>query len=136
MPSTVTKSRSPLQHVRVQAFSLVGVQTAIAALMVIAWGVSSSFAAISAMLGGVAVVVPSGWFAWRWFSNQKRNPKQLLRALVLYECGKILMSALLAMLFLTKCKVEALPFFCGFLGAYAGLLAAPLIVIKTKRMAY
>ncbi|MCH9770144.1 MAG: ATP synthase subunit I [Gammaproteobacteria bacterium] len=132
MPNKAKQPITAISQARGQAFQVIGIQVALGALIAAAWGLSSLWALVSAVLGAITVLLPSIWFVWRWFRQSQRSSKQLMRGLILNECVKFGLIVILAMLFLTQARVETLPFFCGLLGTYFGLLGAPIILMRQK----
>ncbi len=81
------------------------------------------------LLGGLAVVLPSLYFAYRFFATtQARKVERIIRAFYWGEIVKIALSAFLVVSMLKLWPdIRVLPFFSGFIGAYLGFWLSPLV---------
>ena len=83
-------SESPRQ----QAYRLVALQAIVAGVVAVVWLASSLTAAVSALLGGLAAVLPSFYFAYRFFAaTHARQVQRIVRAFYWGELTKLLLSA-------------------------------------------
>jgi ATP synthase protein I len=117
---------------RQQAFRLVALQAVVAGVVAIGWLCSSWVAAVSALLGGFAAVLPSLYFAHRFFATtHARQAGQIIRAFYLGELTKLLSSAFLV-IFISRLwpEMAILPFFSGFAAACLGIWLTPLVMRK------
>jgi len=91
MGRSSTGIRKPPTH------RVVGLQCLITVIVAgIAWGIGGLVAAKSALLGGLIVVLPSAYFAWRAFAyNATRSAAKVVGGLIQAEMGKLLFTALL-----------------------------------------
>jgi ATP synthase protein I len=107
---------------RQQALRLVAAQTLMAVIIAIGWLFTGWVAFLSALLGGIAAVLPSFYFARRFFATtDARKVERIIRAFYWGEITKILLSAGLAIGFIKMWpKIAILPFFSDFIGAYLG----------------
>lgn len=121
---------------RQQAYRLVALQAIVAGAVAVGWLASSLTAAVSALLGGVAVVLPSFYFAYRFFAaTHARQVQRIIRAFYWGELTKLLLSAFLVIA-ISKWwpKLAILPFFSDFAAAYLGFWLAPLIMRQSLRV--
>lgn len=90
------------------------------------WGWMGEVAAVSALLGGVAVVIPNGFLAARLLQpSRDESAGAMLRAAWIGEIGKLLLTVLLfGVIFGVVRPIEPL-------AVFAGLIAAQLVVLGT-----
>ena len=99
-------------------------------VVLVSAAMAGRYAAASAFLGSVCVVVPSAWFVWRLISSLKTTanaPKVL--AFFVGEVVKVAMTALLMVLVVLSFKPLVWP---AFLAALIMTLKAQLLVIVFK----
>jgi len=88
----------------------------------------SHVAALSALLGGMAAVVPNGFLAARLLGPGAGSAGSLLRSAWLGEIGKLLLTALLfGLIFALVRPLSAPAVFAGFIGAQAAIFGALLL---------
>lgn len=124
------REKTPIaQRARRMAYAFVGIQGAavlLAALCCLWLGVAAS---CSALLGGLAIVLPSLGFAfWLFRVTVARAARQILVVFYAGETAKILLSAILAVIFVRFLSVDLLPFGVGFVAALVGFWIAPAII--------
>lgn len=122
--------KTPRMSPRQQAYRIVALQMAVAGIVAIGWLFSGWAAAISAALGGLAAVLPSLYFAYRFFAaTYARQVGRIIQAFYWGELTKIVLSAVLVIL-ISRCwpKMALLPFFSGFVVAFLGFWLAPLVM--------
>ncbi|OGT94926.1 MAG: hypothetical protein A2298_00900 [Gammaproteobacteria bacterium RIFOXYB2_FULL_38_6] len=84
---------------------------------------------LSLLAGGMAVVLPTAFFAYRLFRKfHTRDIKQHLHNFYLSEVAKIILSVALAFIMIMLLPLKLLAFFIGFIIAQIGLWIAPLFV--------
>jgi ATP synthase protein I len=108
---------------------LVGLQGGVVGIMAAAWLMAGWPAAVSALLGGLAVVLPSFYFAYRFFAvTHARQVRRIIRSFYWGEFTKIALSGVLVVL-IARCwpDMAALPFFSSFLAASLSVWLVPLI---------
>lgn len=115
---------------RQQAYRWILVQAGVAGVVAVIWLFGGWVAAVSALLGGVAAVLPSFYFTYRFFAaTHARQAGRIIRAFYLGELTKLLLSAALVVLFSRLWPGMAmLPFFSDFAAAYLGFGLAPLVI--------
>ena len=117
------------RRARRMAYAFVGVQAAVMLVTAVIWLFSGIIASWSALLGGLAVVLPSGYFAYRLFRiTRARAVREIVKAFYVGETTKILLSAVLAVVFIRLPHVIMLPFWVGFMAALGGFWIAPALV--------
>lgn len=123
-------NRSPRQ----QAYRLVALQAMMAGVVAACWSLSGWIAAVSALLGGLAAVLPSFYFAYRFFAaTHARQVQKIIRAFYWGELTKLLLSAFLVIAISRWWpKLALLPFFSDFAAAYLGFWLAPLVANKSS----
>lgn len=112
------------------AYRLVALQMGVAGVVTIGWLLSGWVAAFSALLGGLAAVLPSLYFARRFFSaTHARQAERIIKAFYWGELTKLLLSAFLVIA-LSKLwpGMAILPFFSNFVAAYLSFMLAPFVV--------
>ncbi|HEY9182807.1 MAG TPA: ATP synthase subunit I [Gammaproteobacteria bacterium] len=102
------------------------VSLAVAAVL---WVWVGKVEAVSALLGGAAVVVPNGFLAARLLaSNRDPRDAAMMRAAWIGEIGKLLLTALLfAVIFKAVRPLAPLAVFAGFIAAQLVVFGALLI---------
>lgn len=114
---------------RAIAYRLVGLQALIVVIMALGWRISGPTAALSALLGGAACVLPSFFFARYLFSTTSaRAAKRIIKAFFLGELVKLALSAVLLVVVLLFIPVSLVPLLVGFAGAQFGFWLAPAFV--------
>ena len=99
------------------------------AMAAVLWAWMGGVAAVSALLGGVAVVVPNGFLAARLLaSNRDPRDSAMMRAAWIGEAGKLLLTALLfVVIFKVVRPLAPLAVFAGFIAAQLVVFGALLI---------
>lgn len=121
------KASSP----RGQAYRLVLLQMLAAGALTLGWLLFIGWkAAISALSGGLAAVLPSLYFAYRFFAaTQARQVNRIIKAFYWGELTKLLLTGALVIIFLRLWpEIELLPFFSSFVGACMGFWLAPWLI--------
>ena len=132
----IAYNTTAMQAARTKTFGLVGLQLIAVFALALCWGFVDTAAAISALLGGVASVLPSFYFAYRFFAaGNTKAVSKILKAFYWGECIKLLLSACLVIIILSEIRVSILPFFTGFVGAHMGFWLAPLLAVTDARVA-
>lgn len=105
-------------------------------IIAFAWGFMGFASMTSALLGGVASIVPSLYFAWRFFASGKASePHKIVAAFYRSELVKLLLSVVLVLGILSMVRVQMPAFLTGFIGANMGMWFAPLLMMNKKRWA-
>jgi len=93
------------------------------------WAWMGETAGMSALLGGVAVVVPNGFLAARLLRpSGDDSARAILRSAWIGEIGKLLLTVLLfAAIFGAVRPLEPLAVFCGFIAAQMVVFGALLL---------
>jgi ATP synthase protein I len=93
------------------------------------WVWMGEVAAMSALLGGVAVVVPNGFLAARLLRpSRDESAMAIMRSAWIGEVGKLLLTVLLfAAIFGAVRPLEPLAVFCGFIAAQMVIFGALLL---------
>jgi ATP synthase protein I len=93
------------------------------------WVWMGEVAALSALLGGVAVVIPNGFLAARLLApNRDVSARAMMRSAWLGEIGKLLLTALaFGVIFGFVRPIEPLAVFAGFIAAQLALFGALLL---------
>jgi len=112
------------------AYKLVVIQFVVVIILsLIGWPFGGLKVGLSMFAGGMAVVLPTTYFAYRLFTKfHTRNVKQQMRNFYASEAIKIALSVILALIMITQLPLAVLPFFIGFIGAQLGLWVAPLFI--------
>lgn len=119
-----------MQAVRAKAYGLLGLQLIAVIVLALCWGFAGTRSTTSALLGGLACILPNFYFAYRFFTSfHSRDIKKILKAFYWGECIKLLLSASLVIIIISEIKVNILPFFTGFIGAHIGYWLAPLTAV-------
>jgi ATP synthase protein I len=106
------------------------VQTCVSvAVAAVLWVWMGEVASMSAVLGGVTVVVPNAFLAARLLKpSRDQSAGAMMRAAWLGELGKVLLTALLfGVIFGFVRPIEPLAVFAGFIAAQLGMFGALLI---------
>ena len=93
------------------------------------WVWMGEVAAMSALLGGVAVVIPNGFLAARLLRpSRDESAMAIMRSAWIGEIGKLLLTVLLfAAIFGAVRPLEPLAVFCGFIAAQMVIFGALLL---------
>lgn len=102
-----------------------GVSVGLAFLL---WWVHGRVAAASALLGGMAAVIPNGFLAARLLATRMSDARGLLRSAWIGELGKVVLTALaFAVIFGAVRPIEPLAVFGGFIAAQLMVFGALLL---------
>lgn len=115
---------------RQEAYRLVALQMGASVCVALGWLLTGGVAAISALLGGLASVLPAFYFAYRFFAvTHARQAGRIISAFYWGELTKLLLSAFL-IIFISKIwpEIAIIPFFSGFAAACLGIWLAPLVM--------
>ena len=113
---------------RTIAYRLVGLQAAVVVIVALCWSMEGIFGILSALLGGGACVLPSFYFAKRFFATTSaRATKKIIRTFYLGEMVKLVFTAVLVVLIILFIHVAIAPFITGFVGAQLGFWLAPML---------
>lgn len=98
-------------------------------LAAVFWGLMGEVAGLSALLGGVAVVIPNGFLAARLLQpSRDQSAKAMMRSAWLGEIGKVLLTALLfGVIFGFVRPIQPLAVFAGFIAAQLVVFGALLV---------
>jgi ATP synthase protein I len=96
---------------------------------VVFWVWMGETAGKSALLGGVAVVIPNGFLAARLLRpSRDESMRAIMHSAWLGEIGKLLLTVLMfAAIFGAVRPLEPLAFFCGFIAAQMVIFGALLV---------
>jgi ATP synthase protein I len=120
-----------LQPYRRQAYKLVLLQIAVVLALFLCWWIFQDIkAGYSALLGGLAGVIPSLYFVKKLFSSKERSMKKIMLDFYLGEFTKLFLSAILLVLIFKYIPVKLVPLITGFIGAYMAIWLAPLVLIR------
>ena len=101
-------------------------------LLLLCWGY---FLALSFVMGAIVVVLPTAWFACRFFHAwRERSPKGIMTSLCMAEVAKLLFCGILAIFFVKYFPVRAGWFILGLAAAYLSFWLAVPFVIKTGKV--
>lgn len=118
---------------RSKALSLVGLQAGTAAIIALCFTLGGKQAAVSALLGGLACLVPSLFFAC-WFFGQSPwvDAKKLLRAFFVGELLKMLTGIIMILIIISMVRIQWSPLIVGYIGTSFGLWLAPLLEQRSE----
>ena len=85
--------------------------------------------------GALASMLPSVFFAWRCFRQGLIEAKVIVRAIYVAELQKLLLTALLVVIFIGYFHVNVVAFFVGFVGAQIAIWVSPLMGYLVERKA-
>lgn len=120
-----------LQPYRRQAYKLVLLQIIVVLALFLCWWLFQDIkAGYSALLGGLAGVIPSLYFVKKGFSSKERSMKKIIVDFYIGEFSKLLLSAVLLVLIFKYLPVKLVPLITGFIGAYMAIWLAPLVLIR------
>jgi len=120
-----------LQPYRRQAYKLVLLQIAVVLGLLVGWWLFKDIkAGYSALLGGLACVIPSLYFVKKLFSSKERSMKKIMFDFYIGEFSKLLLSAVLLVLIFKYLPVKLIPLITGFIGAYMAIWLAPLVLLR------
>lgn len=108
-------------------YRIIGLQTGVVIAIALLWMLQGLHAGQSALLGGLASVLPNLYFVWRFFAKINARGDQVLRSFYGGELIKLFLTAALVIIILKTTTVVFVPFMTGFLGAYVGYWLAPVI---------
>lgn len=112
------------------AYRLVGLQGLVVILIAMGFAISGKAAALSALCGGVACVLPSFYFARNLFATTSaRAVKKIIKRFFLGELFKLAFSVTLMILMVRFLPVLLLPLLVGFVGAQFGFWLAPIFLM-------
>lgn len=106
---------------------IIGLQAALVLLAAIICVPFNPLWVPSILLGGLVSIIPTLYFAWRFFASVKRGQlKYILRALYLGEFVKLLIVAVLSAVVVSFLKVNILSFMIGFVVSYLAFWIVPI----------
>jgi ATP synthase protein I len=108
-------------------YTQVAILTVLCAFFAV-WGGESS--AFSALLGGLAALLPTIVMLWVMFLPRGQTPGQMVRAMYRGEVLKLVLTAVLFVLFINWFSITGLSFFVSFV---VTLLAYWVVLIITMR---
>ncbi len=111
------------------AYRLVAMQALVAIIIALLWLYNGLVSSVSAILGGLAAVLPSLFFAYYFFAvRYARQVGRIVKAFYWGELIKLLSSAfLIVMIPKIWPQVELLPLFVGFAAACTAIGWTPLL---------
>lgn len=120
---------NPVKRVRQKAYKVIAAQWTISMIVALVFLVTmGGHAGVSALLGGIAYALPSAYFARKLFSDASaRQAKAIVKRFYWGEMIKLLLSAILAVLFVRLYHVNLIAFFITFFCAQIGFWIAPLV---------
>lgn len=128
------RQKSPLNKVtrsaRVIAYRLVGLQAMIVVVVALGWWwIKGVIEGLSVLLGGMACLLPSLYFAHCLFATTSPPVvKQSMVSFYLGEVIKLALSAGMVIVIILYISVSIVPFIMGFVGAQLGFWLAALVV--------
>ncbi len=114
------------ESIRSNIQRLTWLQLLVACVIAIAWAFSSLRDATSALLGGLACIGPTLFFARRFFAQINKDPRDIIRSFYFGELLKMFLSIALLILIYKGLHTAILPLVSGFAGAQFGLWLAPM----------
>lgn len=123
-------SDKAVQSTRLIAYRLVGLQTIVIAVVAFWWWIEKGRGeGLSVLLGGMACLLPSLYFARRLFDTTSLQAvKQLMVNFYIGELIKLILSAGLVIIIVLYVPVSIVSFIIGFVGAQFGFWLAPLVI--------
>ena len=89
---------------------------------------------IGVLSGGIAIIVPGWIFVKKLFHRTGATQTgKIIRNLYVGEVLKLVITAVISVLFLAFIRVNVLSFFVGFIMAQMAYWLAPFVVFKNKR---
>ena len=113
MQSTITTNKYA-------AYKLLGIEVAITAIIVLLLFLFfTTLTACSALLGGLAYVIPNAWFvrnAYRYKGNSQPTPQTMLSRFYIGEAGKLFLTVIIfALSFLLVSNLNVVAMFLTFI---------------------
>jgi len=119
-----------LQPFRAKAYKLIYLQIAVVLLLFFGfWLFKNIQAGYSAILGGLACVIPSIYFVRKLFSSYQRSPQKIVLDFYVAEFIKLFLSSILLVLIFKFLPVKLVALVSGYIGAYLAIWLVPLIGI-------
>jgi F0F1-type ATP synthase assembly protein I len=117
-------------------FRIVAAQAGVAVLVAGLWSLAGLDRGVSSALGGVAVIVPNAFFAWRVTARADR-PTALdqARRLVGNSVAKFVLGAGLLVAVFVWCRPEPIAFFATLIAVQVTHLMAPLLDVPRRSRA-
>lgn len=116
-----------------QALLIIYTQTAILLILCVLFAVfGPKNAAVSALLGGLTALLPAFVMLLKMFSPKCETPAQMVRALYKGEVQKLLLTAILFVVFIQYFDVQGLSFFISFVVTLLAYWVVLLITISRK----
>ncbi|WP_264435763.1 ATP synthase subunit I [Coxiella endosymbiont of Dermacentor marginatus] len=117
------------QSIRLIAYRLVGLQAIVIVIVAFWWWIKGPGEGLSVLLGGMACLLPSLYFARRLFDTTSLQAvKQLMVNFYIGELIKLILSAGLVIIIILYVPVSIVSFIIGFVGAQFGFWLAPLVI--------
>ena len=122
------EKNSATRSARHIAYRLVGLQALVVLIIAAGWLLGGLLEALSALLGGAACVIPSLYFARRFFATTSaREARKIITAFYLGELVKLALSGVMVVLIIMLIPVAIVPVITGFVGAQFGFWLAPML---------
>lgn len=129
MDQLLQRHRFAKNLIPLTVYRIVALQMLTVVVTSLIWFYFSRLAAFSAFLGGISVVLPSLYLAWRLSSrSHARQIRQIVTAFYLGEAVKLVLTSALVILFIQLFMVSLGAFFCGFVIAELGVWLAFLVM--------
>jgi F0F1-type ATP synthase assembly protein I len=116
-------------------YRIVAVQSCTAAVLAALWLLRSAADGVSSLLGGVAVIVPNAYFAWRVVGSGDRVAIDEARRLVGGSVAKLVLGFGLLVGTFAWFRPEPAAFFTTFVVVQAAQLASPWLATARRRRA-
>lgn len=101
-------------------------------LAVVFWGLKGHVEAYSALLGGLACVIPNAFLALRLFLA-KRDAREVLLAAWIGEIGKFALTVIIFIVIFSLVRpIAPLPLFAGFIIAQLMIFAGAFVTDETE----
>ena len=108
-----------LRKIQIQGYRLVRMQSILVLIVAACWMLKAPFAMVSTLLGGIAGILPTVFFAYHFFRKVvDKDNKKILGAFYRGEFLKLLASIVLLVFCVAVLKAELLPLLTGFIAAH------------------
>lgn len=117
------------QSIRLVAYRLVGLQAIVIIVVALLWWIKGSGGGLSVLLGGMACLLPSLYFACFLFDTTSLQAvKRFMINFYVGELIKLILNAGLVIITILYVPVSIVSFIIGFVGAQFGFWLAPLVI--------
>ena len=106
---------------------VIWLQLLVTIVVAVFWAFSSLAASVSTILGGLACIGPSFFFARYFFAQIHKDPLNIIKSFYFGELLKLTLSVALLLVIYKGLHISLLPLLTGFIAAQFGFWLGPML---------